>query len=206
MAKIFLSYTRHNDLLVKNLTEDIRSLGYSIWFDQELSGGQAWWNQILENIRECDIFIFALSPESLESVPCKREYSYAHALRKPILPVQVKEGVSINLLPSALAQIQIIDYRNADREDAFRLSRALTTLPSSTPLPNPLPQTPPAPLSLLSTLSERVETTEDLNYLAQSSLLLEIKKSLNNPEHRTDNLILLRKLKKKAGFTGKHLY
>ncbi len=112
MPKIFISYDRESKPLVETLENDIEGLGHEVWFDHELTGGQSWWNQILEQIRECDVFVFALAPRALESVACTREYNYAAELGKPILPVLVAEDVSINLLPTALLAIQYVDYRN----------------------------------------------------------------------------------------------
>jgi hypothetical protein len=96
-----------------------------------LSGGQAWWEQILKQIRECDVFI--LSPESLDSVACKRELSYAMDLGKPILPILVADDVSINLLSPELSKIQFVDYRKQDRKAAIRLAKAISTVSLATP-------------------------------------------------------------------------
>src|SRR5262245_55378833 len=129
MANIFISYSRQCQPVAKALAEDIEALGNTVWFDQELSGGQVWWDQILAKVRNCDVFVFVLDPESLNSTACKSEYGYAANLGKPILPVLISDGVSTNLLPKALAEIQFVDYRKQDRSAAFSLSRALATLP-----------------------------------------------------------------------------
>ena len=101
MANIFVSYNRRSGGVAKTLTDDIKELGHTAWFDQELSGGQVWWDKILSTIRNCDIFVFVLDPEALNSTACRRESAYAQDLGKPILPVLVSEGVSTNLLPPA---------------------------------------------------------------------------------------------------------
>ena len=85
MANVFISYNRQSESTVRTLAEDIKQLGKTVWFDQELSGGQAWWDQILAEIRNCDVFVFVLTTESLNSEACKREYKYAGALGKTIL-------------------------------------------------------------------------------------------------------------------------
>jgi TIR domain len=77
MAKIFLSYNRKSEAIARTLAGDIEALEHTVWFDQELSGGQVWWNQILGNIRDCDIFVFVLDPAALDSVACRSEYGYA---------------------------------------------------------------------------------------------------------------------------------
>ena len=128
MANVFISYNRQSESIVRSLVGDIEELGNTVWFDQELSGGQVWWDQILAKIRNCDLFVFVLTSESVNSEACKQEYNYADALGKPILPILVADGVSTNLLPSALSKVQFIDYRQQDRSSAFRLARALLFL------------------------------------------------------------------------------
>jgi len=111
MLSIFISYNRMSESVAKNLINDIKLLGHDVWFDQELSGGQTWWDQILLKIRDCDLFVFILNPESLKSTPCKLEFSYADSLGKTILPVIVSGEISPALLPPALSQIQFVDYK-----------------------------------------------------------------------------------------------
>ena len=121
MAAVFISYCRESHEKARSLAQDLEALGYQTWFDQAITGGQAWWNSILGQIQKCDIFAFALELESLDSAACKREYAYAAKLGKSILPVLIADDVDTELLPGALAQIHFVDYRREDRE-AFRVS------------------------------------------------------------------------------------
>src|ERR1700674_5155786 len=118
MANVFISYNRKSRVIVESLAQDLDALGETVWFDEDLSGGQAWWNEILTRIRRCDLFVFVLDPESLNSEACKSEYQYAADLGKPILPILVSDRVSAGLLPPALCQIQFVDYREQDRKAA----------------------------------------------------------------------------------------
>ena len=86
MTNIFISYNRKSEAIAKGLAEDFEALGHSAWLDQELSGGRAWWDQILSMVRRCDLFVFVLDPESLNSTACKREYGYATEVAKPARP------------------------------------------------------------------------------------------------------------------------
>jgi len=72
MAKLFLSYGRENAAKVQALATDLADLDHEVWFDRELTGGQVWWDQILARVRACDVFVFALSPDSpaVVEVPC----------------------------------------------------------------------------------------------------------------------------------------
>ncbi|MGE0825800.1 MAG: TIR domain-containing protein [Candidatus Binatia bacterium] len=197
MANIFISYSRHSEAIVKPLVDDIETLGHTVWFDQQLTGGQTWWDQILTKIRDCEVFVFVLDPKALNSVACQDEYSYAAALGKPILPVLVAEGMSTNLLPPALSQIQFVDYRKQDRSDVLRLARALNTVPPLKPLPDPLPPPPDVPISYLGRLAQQIETSATLDYEKQSALVTDLKRSLRDPEIAKDALALLERLRKR---------
>ena len=203
MSNIFISYNRNSEAIVKTLADDIEALGHTPWFDQELSGGQAWWEQILKQIRDCDVFIFILSPESLDSVACKREYGYAVELGKPILPILVADDVSTNLLPPELSKIQFVDYRQQDRKAAFRLAKSIAIVPPTPALPDPLPHPPEVPISYLGGLTALVETASLLDYEKQSALVIDIKRSLRDQETFQDARVLLGKLRKRRDLKNK---
>jgi len=195
MSKVFISYNRQSEAMARSLVDDIERLGYDVWFDQELSGGQAWWDQILAFIRECDLFVFLLDPQTLDSTACKRELGYARVLGKPIPPVLVADGVSTNLLPPELSEIQFIDYRKQDRTTALSLARALASIPPSKPLPDPLPTPPEVPVTYLGGLTRKIDTASPLSYEDQSALVLELRRSLRNPEAAADTRALLERLR-----------
>lgn len=197
MSTIFISYNRRSKEIAIPLANDIEALGHAVWFDQELSGGQTWWDQILAAIRSCDVFIFVLDPAALNSTACKREFDYAAKVGKPILPVLISDGVSANLLPPALSQIQFVDYRRPDRQAALRLARAFATVPPAKPLPDPLPIPPEVPISYLGTLTELVETSSVLSYQQQSALVVDLRKSLRDVETGDDTRALLERLRKR---------
>jgi hypothetical protein len=92
--KVFVSYPNHNDVAVRSLADDLERARQQAWLDQDLGGGNAWWAQILEQIRACTVFVFALSNNSLYPAPCRAELEYATALGVPILPVQISEAAA----------------------------------------------------------------------------------------------------------------
>jgi hypothetical protein len=196
-VKVFVSYNRDSAEVTKELAEDIKALGHTAWYDQELGGGQAWWAQILERIRSSDAFVFVLDPASLDSTACKREWGYASELGKPILPVLVSDDVSSNLLPPALSRIQFVDYRTQDRDAAIRLARALATLPPAAPLPDPLPEPPETPVSYLGTLTAQVGSTSTLTFEEQCGLVVDLRRALRDPGTAHDARTLLETLRRR---------
>lgn len=195
MSKIFLSYSRHNTDTVKTLVDDLNAVGNSVWYDQTLTGGQRWWDNILSNIRECDVFIFVISTDSLESEACNSELAYSVQLNKNILPIVIDDGVNINLLPHPLNEFQVTDCRKLDKQSIFELLKAIKSMPAKSSLPNPLPAPPPVPVSYLISLKERIETKDTLDFDAQISLVFDLRNRLKedrSPEEVADLLIRLK--------------
>lgn len=93
---VFVSYSTRDGVAVNKLAQDLQDADEQVWIDQRLAGGEAWWRAILEQIRSCDVFIFALSQNSIQSKPCQAELDYARALGLPILPVQIGPVDSLN--------------------------------------------------------------------------------------------------------------
>jgi len=197
MSRIFVSYSRDNQAVVRRLVEDVEALGHTVWFDEELSGGQVWWDEVLNQIRSCEVFLLAVSPATISSTACKREYGYADDLGKAILPVVVSGGVSTNLLPTALSKVQLVNFIQQDRGEVLRLVRAITSLPAARPLPNPLPAAPEVPISYLGQLTEKIESLSTLAYDEQSALLLDLRRSIQDPETRDDSRTLLARFRKR---------
>ena len=196
MKRVFVSYSRNNLDAVRQLIDDLRAVGIDTWYDQTLTGGQNWWNNILANIRDCEIFIFALSPQSWESEACRSELSYVAQLGKTILPVLVADGINLNLLPRPLHEIQITDYRRRDKDAAFALVRAINSAPVPGPLPDPLPAPPAVPVSYLSTLKEQIDSTGPLGAENQFRLIFELEAGLQNgrsPAEVRELLVALRR-------------
>ena len=192
---IFISYNRKSRELASKLAEDLKRAGHIPWFDDELAGGQTWWEQILGKVRACDAFVFLMDKRSIDSAACRSEWRYAAALGKPILPVKIADGVSDNLLPPQLSLIQYVDYRSPDSAAAFRLAGALAGLPPAPSLPEPLPEEPEAPFSYLGTLAQRIESGINLSFDEQSSILEDLQTAL--AESTEDARALMGKLRKR---------
>jgi hypothetical protein len=200
--KLFISYARQNRPAVDSLVRRIQQLGHETWVDSKLEGGQAWWNEILDEIRACDAFVFALSEASVESEACHAERAYAAALGKTVMPVAVAP-VRTQLLPPDVAGIQIVDYSKPGEDSAIELARSLTGLDPSPPLPESLPEPPPVPTSYLSDLGIRVARPaltrdEQLSLAEDIRLGLQRARNRENEEDYQAGLDLLRRLQERS--------
>jgi hypothetical protein len=190
---IFVSYSSHNRAAVKALVADLVSLNHDAWYDQELSGGQVWWDTILDRIRACDLFLFAMSTYALKSNPCKLEYTYAYELGKPILPVLLSDDVHISLVPVILQERQFVNYINQDKAALLALNDAIRNTPPAPALPPSLPEPPGIPISPLAALQEEIEKP-GLSYDEQVFLFHQVKGYMDDPDFRADALQLLQEL------------
>lgn len=191
---IFISYRKTDRFRVEQLGADLSEMGHEVWFDKELTGGHEWWASILDNIRRCDLFVFALTQDALDSEACQQEYRYAASLHKRILPVKLAE-VNTNLLPPELAKIQWVDYQRRGTEAVLRLSRAMSNLPPTHPMPDPMPPAPPEPMSELGLLNVQV-SQPTLTSDEQRILVSKLKGHLNKAGTSQDARILLNRLRR----------
>ena len=152
--RTFISYARQDQAAVEALNADLERARVHVWMDEELTGGESWWDTILEQIRSCDLYIFALSPNSLRSRACKAELEYALALNRPLLPVLVRD-VAIQLAHPAIARTQMVDYRKRSMESLLALMAVIANRPPAPPLPDPLPTAPTTPMSYMNEFRAR---------------------------------------------------
>jgi hypothetical protein len=190
--QVFISYSRSDAERVDALAEGLRQLRYDAWMDEELTGGQAWWDTVLSQIRASGAVLVALSPAALESIAVRREYEYAHAVGRSLLPVVV-DRVQLETLPSLLAPLQVVDYCQPDTKSAFALAAALAVLPTPRGLPQPLPEPPPIPISYLSGLMERSQAAT-LSMDDQLALVARLKDALGRASERKAAEEVLRSL------------
>jgi hypothetical protein len=190
---VFISYARSDAAAAHQLQRDIERSHHSVWFDRELEGGQVWWNEILERIRSSDLFLFALSEDSVHSRACCAELDYAMALHRPVLPVRVGD-VDMNLAPDPLPSLQVIDYRQRTPDDAIELHVAINRRSTPAPLPERAPDPPRAPLRSFAPLQELL-AGRDITYTEQVGALRELRERITNADERDAATSLLHELR-----------
>ncbi|MGH3925478.1 MAG: toll/interleukin-1 receptor domain-containing protein, partial [Pseudonocardiaceae bacterium] len=202
---LFVSYTRSDKALVRALKDDLERIGRSVWFDHQIHGGERWWQEIIQRIQDAEVFLFALSKDSLRSPPCLAELGYAEQLGVPVVPVQVGH---LENLRFPLAEKQIVDYRERSAEAVIDLIAAVTDL-SAQPrqLPNPLPTPPDIPFEYLYRIAARMINVQQIPPDDQDLLITELRRRLKTEEDevaRNDILLLLRELRARNEITVPH--
>jgi hypothetical protein len=183
--KIFISYSRVDQPLVESLKNDLTKLGHEVWIDQNLLGGQAWWDEILQRIRECQAYVFALSPSSLDSEACMAELGYANALRRPLLPIMVAK-TNASYFPPEISHAQYVTYEPEGRETVMSLVASLSSLQVGGDLPNPLPDPPGIPESPLYELRVTINQDSEIPRSRQLWILDGLRRQLGNLQLQND--------------------
>ena len=177
---VFVSYSSRDEAAVGTLLKALQRAREQVWLDEDLEVGESWWRTILEQIRDCDVFLFAVSDRSLESKPCQAELKYAQDLGKPVLPVQIGPVEAVRTHP--LAAIQWIDYRKPTVDTGIELiTRVKAQRAERVPLPDPLPVEPAMPFEYLMRLASMLNGPMSLQ--DQSALLSALRTGLVEDGH-----------------------
>lgn len=123
---IFVSYSRVDRAFAEKFVARLRRMfpNDTVWYDDELHGGEQWWDAILDQIAKCQIFIYLLSNDSVTSPYCQAEFAEAQRLQKQVITVQARDRTK---LTETLSDIQYVDMkRGSDDPDAVAdLARAV---------------------------------------------------------------------------------
>ncbi len=127
--RVFISYSHIDEQKCLEIAQLLK--GFDVWFDtKSLYGGDVWWQTITERIIEwSDVFLYLISPASVISKHCVREYEIADGLEIPksILPVYLEPPKSINL-PPRIKQIESLQWVDYTDSNDFRIRDLLISL------------------------------------------------------------------------------
>ena len=71
--QLFISYARVDKDIADALVADGHALGHHVFYDRDLSGGQRWWDTLLDQIQGSEVFLPVLSDDYRTSQACQAE-------------------------------------------------------------------------------------------------------------------------------------
>ena len=175
---LFISYARADAAVVEALVGELRDLGYHPFFDSDLTGGQRWWDTLLDHIEAADVFLPVISQHYLDSEACYQESTWAARLGVPFLPVDVAQ-VDPQLCPRAIADANWVRYDLEGRSSLARLSHALRTIEPGVPVAVK-PTRPAIPMTYFGELER--EISGPLDWERQVVLIATLKGRLGSRE------------------------
>jgi len=110
---VFISYSRQESPFVDALLDALEDEGVKVWVDyQSLVPGRPWLDQILEGIREAEVFLLVISKGSMASPNVELEYKQALEQNKRIILLLFE----LMALPAPLQACEWIDFRGVFRK------------------------------------------------------------------------------------------
>jgi WD40 repeat protein len=107
MTDAFISYSRKDQTLVRQIADTLTTHGRDIWVDwEDIPLTADWWQQIQQGIEGSDAFILVISANSLTSVICHLELAHALQHNKHVIPIVI-ETPDERLMFEHLAQVRL---------------------------------------------------------------------------------------------------
>jgi hypothetical protein len=145
--RLFLSYARVDKPYCIQIA-NVLSI-HDIWLDDRLYAGQRWWQEIMRRLDWCEGFVYLLSPDSVESEYCRKEYELARQKGKHIFPVLIQPDC---VLPDDLRDVHYADLSSGLTGDgvsvllnAIHLAERSSTVTGKPRQPQPPQRKPTAP-------------------------------------------------------------
>lgn len=189
MPTLFISYPREYRGAVEQLVGNLRSSGYDPFFDEQLAGGQSWWDELLTRIETADVFMPVIGTQYLQSTPCQLEAQYATALNKRILPVMIEPVPSQLFMPS-IASAHWVDLGPSRPNAILDVIRAINLLPPAVPAPAVRPERPKAPISYMTGLQDEVMGAPEITRERQLVLIADLKGRLGTGDRDAAIMLL----------------
>jgi TIR domain len=110
----FVSYARDDLDRVVDVIRDLATLGYRLWWDEEIVGGMNWSSYLGEKIRASDSVLLFVSRRSMASEYVEQEVLNARAANKALISVRLDWAKLSPAIESFVSQFQMLD-RNSER-------------------------------------------------------------------------------------------
>ena len=108
--RLFISYAHADRDDVEELAYVLERGGFEAWYDYALVPGEVWRDRLAQEIAGCEAFLYALTPEAVNSEYCQWEFEKALELNKPVMPVLLKAGTErLPAFPAMLRDRQWAD-------------------------------------------------------------------------------------------------
>ena len=124
---VFVCYSHADAASVYADIADLRSLGLNIWYDEGISPGTEWSEELGHALERADQVLFYISDSSVHSRHCRDEIAFSHNHDKQVVAVylsQTELPVGLELSLSSTQAIQKFDL-SADQY----LGKLSATLP-----------------------------------------------------------------------------
>ena len=124
-----MSYAHDDAELVYPEISRLRDEGFNIWYDEGISPGATWRDEVALALTQCSVFLYFMSPKSVTSSNCQNEVNFCLSRERKILSVHLastKLPIGLELSLSAMQAIIRSDHEPSTYN--AKLSEALKEL------------------------------------------------------------------------------
>ena len=171
---IFISYSHSDSEIVFTEIKRLNELGYHVWYDEGISPGNEWTEEIASALEHCALFLVMFTPNSANSDNVQNEIDFALDDKKPCIGIYLKEAKLQGRTRLRFGMKQaLMKYSMSEEEYIYKLISALERLglrnkgraksfvpaasePSASAAPVPLVETKIAPPAFVLTVQDRI--------------------------------------------------
>ncbi len=111
LKKVFISYSRWNEYIARQLYADLERMGCSPWMDRsDIVPNTDWSKSIQDNIRSADAVLLLWSPEAEASPNVREEMELASQVLTPDRITRLRVAGNEKDMPIGISRIQDIDF------------------------------------------------------------------------------------------------
>jgi tetratricopeptide (TPR) repeat protein/TolB-like protein len=139
---VFICYAHDDQAVVYPELRWLHDSGINVWYDEGISPGEEWSEELGRAIENAERFVYFVSPRSVASRHCRNELSFAQNHDVPILSVHLEETALPSGVELAIGASQAM-LKPELTESVYR-ERLLRALGGSAPAPPTQPAARPA--------------------------------------------------------------
>lgn len=121
MSDLFVSYSRRDQVFVRELHAALEKVGKDVWVDWEnIPLTAEWLQEIYEGIEAADAFAYVITPDSVRSEVCSLELAHAISHNKRLVPIlrrELVEDMDKKALDPKISSHNWIYFRETDDFD-----------------------------------------------------------------------------------------
>lgn len=126
---IFVSYAHEDAALVYPELTRLRDQGFNIWYDEGISPGSTWRDEVALALTQCSVFLFFVSPRSVVSSNCMNEVNFSLSRERRLLAVHLtRTELPVGLELSLSAMQAIVREDHSVEAYGEKLAGSLTSL------------------------------------------------------------------------------
>ena len=90
---IFVSYSHGDAAEVYPELVRLREAGFNLWYDEGISPGSTWRDEVALALTQCSLFLFFVTPRSVASANCQQELNFSLSRERKMVRVHLEDTV-----------------------------------------------------------------------------------------------------------------